>query len=59
MAVRRFFEAIRDAMTEEMAQDPRVMILGEDVGVNGGVFQVTAGMQKQFGAERVLDTPLS
>jgi pyruvate dehydrogenase E1 component beta subunit len=42
-----------------MAADERVIVLGEDVGVNGGVFRVTDGLQKRFGAERVVDTPLS
>ena len=52
-------EAINLALAQEMQRDPRIIILGEDVGVNGGVFRVTDGLQKQFGAERVVDTPLS
>lgn len=52
-------QAINSALAHEMARDPRVCILGEDVGLNGGVFRVTEGLQKQFGAERVIDTPLS
>jgi len=51
--------AINQALAQEMEADPRVMILGEDVGVNGGVFRVTDGLQKRFGAARVVDTPLS
>lgn len=52
-------EAIRDAMAEEMRRDPNVFLLGEDIGVYGGTLQVTAGLQDEFGADRVLDTPLS
>jgi len=52
-------EAINLALAQEMARDERVIILGEDVGVNGGVFRVTDGLQKRFGADRVVDTPLS
>ncbi|WP_425477330.1 alpha-ketoacid dehydrogenase subunit beta [Stenotrophomonas koreensis] len=51
-------EAITQALAWEMAHDPSVLVLGEDVGVNGGVFRATAGLQQRFGAERVLDTPL-
>jgi pyruvate dehydrogenase E1 component beta subunit len=52
-------QAITTALDQEMAKDSRVMCLGEDVGVNGGVFRVTDGLQKKYGAERVVDTPLS
>ncbi len=52
-------EAINHALAWEMAADERVLVFGEDVGVNGGVFRATAGLQQRFGAERVLDTPLS
>jgi pyruvate dehydrogenase E1 component beta subunit len=51
--------AINDALRHEMAMDERVVLLGEDVGKLGGVFRVTAGLQKEFGNERVIDTPLS
>jgi pyruvate dehydrogenase E1 component subunit beta len=51
--------AINLALAQEMERDERVMVLGEDVGLNGGVFRVTDGLQKRFGAERVVDTPLS
>jgi pyruvate dehydrogenase E1 component beta subunit len=51
--------AINLALAQEMAADERVMVLGEDVGLNGGVFRVTDGLQKRFGPERVIDTPLS
>ena len=52
-------EAINLALRQEMARDDRVIILGEDVGLNGGVFRVTDGLQKLFGEDRVVDTPLS
>ncbi len=51
-------EAITQALAYEMRNDPSVLVLGEDVGVNGGVFRATAGLQQIFGPERVLDTPL-
>lgn len=51
-------EAITQALAWEMRNDASVIVLGEDVGVNGGVFRATAGLQQQFGPERVLDTPL-
>jgi len=51
-------EAITQALAWEMTHDPSVVVLGEDVGVNGGVFRATAGLQEKFGAGRVLDTPL-
>jgi len=51
--------ALSEALSEEMERDPDVVILGEDVGTDGGVFRVTEGLQKKFGPERVLDTPLS
>jgi pyruvate dehydrogenase E1 component beta subunit len=52
-------EAINLALAQEMAADDRVILLGEDVGLNGGVFRVTDGLQKKFGADRVVDAPLS
>jgi 2-oxoisovalerate dehydrogenase E1 component beta subunit len=52
-------EAITMAHAWEMAHDESVVVLGEDVGLNGGVFRATAGLQKRFGAERVQDTPLA
>ncbi len=51
-------EAITQALAYEMKHDPTVVVLGEDVGVNGGVFRATAGLQQVFGDQRVLDTPL-
>jgi pyruvate/2-oxoglutarate/acetoin dehydrogenase E1 component len=52
-------EAIRQALFEEMDRDPAVVALGEDIGVYGGAFRVTDGLFARFGAERVIDTPLS
>lgn len=52
-------DAINEALAQEMARDSRVVCLGEDVGVNGGVFRVTEGLQKVFGPDRVIDTPLA
>jgi 2-oxoisovalerate dehydrogenase E1 component beta subunit len=54
-----YLEAVRDAMREEMRRDEAVYILGEDVGVYGGAFKVTAGFLDEFGGDRVIDTPLS
>jgi 2-oxoisovalerate dehydrogenase E1 component beta subunit len=51
--------AINSALRYELENDDRVVLLGEDVGKLGGVFRVTAGLQKEFGNERVIDTPLS
>lgn len=51
--------AINDALRLSMREDPKIMLLGEDVGVDGGVFRVTDGLQKEFGEERVVDTPLA
>jgi pyruvate dehydrogenase E1 component beta subunit len=52
-------QAIQDALRIALREDPRVVLLGEDVGKNGGVFRVTEGLQAEFGAERVADTPLA
>jgi pyruvate dehydrogenase E1 component beta subunit len=52
-------EAINLALARAMKDDPSVVVLGEDVGINGGVFRATVGLQKRFGPERVLDTPLA
>jgi len=52
-------EAVNLALARAMEDDPRVVILGEDVGVNGGVFRATVGLLGRFGAERVVDTPLA
>ena len=52
-------QAIQDALRVALREDPRVVVLGEDVGRNGGVFRVTEGLQAEFGEERVSDTPLA
>jgi pyruvate dehydrogenase E1 component subunit beta len=52
-------QAIQDALRVAMREDPRVVVLGEDVGKNGGVFRVTEGLQAEFGEARVADTPLA
>ncbi|MFM8315008.1 MAG: alpha-ketoacid dehydrogenase subunit beta, partial [Deltaproteobacteria bacterium] len=59
MATLTLVQAVRDALMCEMTQDSRVVLMGEDVGVNGGVFRATEGLQKEFGEDRVLDTPLN
>lgn len=58
MAAITLIEALTLAMASEMRRDPSVVVLGEDVGVNGGVFRATSGLIQEFGAGRVLDTPL-
>lgn len=58
MAQITLIEAVTQAMAYEMQRDPSVVVLGEDVGVNGGVFRATQGLQQKFGELRVLDTPL-
>ena len=59
MAEKTYLQAISDGLRQEMRRDPRVLVLGEDVGVYGGAFKVTNGFQEEFGAWRVLDMPLS
>ena len=59
MAKLTMVEAINLALRQEMEKDPRVLVLGEDVGRNGGVFRVTQGLLDAFGETRVMDTPLS
>src|SRR3981189_53987 len=54
-----YLEAIREALAEEMRRDPKVFVLGEDVGAYGGAFGVTQGLYEEFGDLRVLDTPSS
>ena len=56
---RTFVQALNEALDVMMAEDERVFLLGEDIGLNGGVFRVTDGLQKRFGEDRVVDTPLS
>jgi 2-oxoisovalerate dehydrogenase E1 component beta subunit len=59
MPTMNMVQAINDALRLEMRRDPRVVVLGEDVGKVGGVFRVTQGLYDEFGDERVIDTPLS
>ncbi len=59
MALMTYIDAITTALREEMQRDERVYIIGEDVGVMGGVFKATKGLQEEFGAERVIDSPLA
>ena len=59
MAAVTFLEAIRQALCEEMDRDSAVVLLGEDIGVYGGAFKVTAGLLERFGWERVIDAPIS
>lgn len=54
-----YLEAVREAMTQEMRQDPSVFLIGEDVGTYGGAFGVSLGMLEEFGPERILDTPIT
>jgi len=59
VAVRTLVEAVRDGLAEEMRRDWRVIVLGEDVGVHGGVFRATDGLYAEFGQDRVIDTPIA
>src|SRR5277367_1018481 len=59
MSTMNMVQAINDALKLEMRRDPRVVVLGEDVGKVGGVFRVAQGLWDEFGDDRVLDTPLS
>lgn len=59
MAQMTMIQAITDAMRVELQRDPTVLVFGEDVGKNGGVFRATDGLQKEFGEHRVFDTPLA
>lgn len=59
MAVITYLEAISQALREEMRRDPRVIMLGEDIAVFGGAFKISRGFLEEFGAERVIDTPIS
>lgn len=59
MAVLNMVEAIRSTLAEEMEADERVLLLGQDIGRNGGVFRATENLQQRFGVERVVDMPLA
>ena len=54
-----YAQAVREALIEEMERDPSILLLGEDIGVYGGVFKVTAGLLDKFGPNRVIETPIS
>ena len=59
MAVMTMAKALNEALRRTMEDDPKVLVMGEDVGKLGGVFRVTDGLQKDFGEDRVMDTPLA
>jgi len=59
MPLKTVIEAVNDALREEMRRDPSVFLIGEDIGAQGGVFLSTAGLQAEFGEERVIDSPLA
>ncbi|HHU55127.1 MAG TPA: alpha-ketoacid dehydrogenase subunit beta [Acholeplasmataceae bacterium] len=59
MATINLLQAINQTLQQQMAKDNKIILLGEDIGTEGGVFRVTAGLQKQFGKDRVIDTPIS
>ncbi|WP_286883459.1 alpha-ketoacid dehydrogenase subunit beta [Aneurinibacillus sp. UBA3580] len=59
MAIISYIDAVTQALREEMQRDRRVFIMGEDVGVRGGVFRATNGLYEEFGEERVIDAPLA
>jgi len=59
MAKMNVVQAVNSALRNELQNDKRVVLLGEDIGKNGGVFRVTDGLQKDFGEDRVIDTPLA
>jgi len=59
MAEITLVEAVRQAMDEELARDEKVFVIGEDVGVRGGVFRATQGLYEKYGGERVIDSPLA
>jgi pyruvate dehydrogenase E1 component beta subunit len=59
MAILTYAQAINDALREEMRADPRVFLMGEDIGLHGGIFRTTKDLMPEFGPERVRDTPIS
>ena len=59
MPVLNIIQAVNDALRLEMRRDPRVVVLGEDIGKFGGVFRATLGLVEEFGTDRVIDTPLA
>ncbi len=59
MPTMTYAQALNEALREEMRRDPRVFIMGEDIGLHGGIFRVTKDLMPEFGPERVRDTPIS
>ncbi|HOA63580.1 MAG TPA: alpha-ketoacid dehydrogenase subunit beta, partial [Bacilli bacterium] len=59
MALLNILEAVNKTLEQQLENDPTVVVFGEDVGYEGGVFRATAGLQKKFGEDRVFDTPIS
>src|SRR5580704_3947146 len=59
MAEKTYLQAISDGLRQQLAHDDRVFLIGEDIGLYGGAFKVTQGLQEEFGSWRVLDAPLS
>ncbi|MDQ2760361.1 MAG: alpha-ketoacid dehydrogenase subunit beta [Actinomycetota bacterium] len=59
MTTMTYLEAISSALRDELAADERVLLMGEDIGVYGGAFKVTEGLMEEFGADRVMDTPMA
>ena len=59
MSEMRLIQAVRDGLREELAAKPEVFLIGQDIGVNGGVFRVTDGLFEEFGPDRVIDSPLA
>src|SRR2546428_12515874 len=59
MAVMTYREALNVALREEMRRDPRVFVIGEEVGLYEGAYKVTQGLLKEFGPQRVVDTPIA
>jgi pyruvate dehydrogenase E1 component beta subunit len=59
MAVQQIREALRDAMAEEMRQDKDVFVMGEEVAEYQGAYKVTQGLLQEFGADRIVDTPIT
>ena len=59
MPILTYAQALNEALREEMQADPRVFLMGEDIGLHGGIFRVTKDLMDEFGAERVRDTPIS
>ena len=59
MTVKTVIEAVREAIAEEMERDAKVFVIGEDVGIRGGVFLATQGLAERFGSDRIIDAPLA